>query len=94
MWHTGDLTLEQTTWVKQNACKEETLEKIRKYVHEQGKPLYKLPFGAMAYSLMKMSVVMDENCMSKDDAEKLKYVILRENGKLYSQWDDEGSLIF
>lgn len=25
---------------------------------------------------------------------ELKYVILRENGKLYCQWDDEGSLIF
>jgi hypothetical protein len=32
--------------------------------------------------------------VSKNADEILKYLILRENGKLYTQWDDEGSLIF
>jgi len=41
-----------------------------------------------------MTVVVDNDCMNKDNIENLKYVILRENGKLYCQWDDEGSLIF
>lgn len=100
LWHSGDKRLEQTSWVEDNACKETTIEKIREYVvgnnseGGHGKELYKLPFGAIAYSLMKMSVVMDDDCMSKEENEKLKYVILRENGKLYCQWDDEGSLIF
>jgi hypothetical protein len=56
--------------------------------------LYKLPFGASVYSIDGMSVVTDDDCMSKENNENLKYVILRENGKLYSQWDNEGSLIF
>jgi hypothetical protein len=59
-----------------------------------GKPLYRLPFGAMVYSFEGMSIAIDDNCMSKNNTEDLKYVILRENGKLYCQWDDEGSLIF
>jgi len=41
-----------------------------------------------------MSTVVDDDCMSKETTKALKYVILRENGKLYSQWDDKGSLIF
>lgn len=64
------------------------------YVNAKGKPLYQLPFGAVVHSLNGMSVVIDTNCMNKDSLLALKYVILRENGKLYSQWDDEGSLIF
>lgn len=96
---------EQSEWVKLNACREKTLNRLSEYitggylsdgefVKGQGNPLYRLPFGAMAYSILGMSTVIDENCMSKEDNEKLKYVILRENGKLYAQWDDEGSLIF
>ena len=99
----------QSKWVKTNACKEKTLTNIEEYIagiwyhnntgkewreNAHGKPLYKLPFGAMAYSINGMSTVIDNNCMNKEENEKLKYVILRENGKLYSQWDDEGSLIF
>lgn len=60
----------------------------------EGIPLYRLPFGAMVYSIDGMSVAIDDNCMSKNNNDDLKYVILRENGKLYCQWDDEGSLIF
>ena len=94
LWHNDDNTLEQTNWVKYNACKPITLDLISEYIQKNGKALYKLPFGYIAYSLMGMSIVIDDNCMSKNDQDKLKYVILRENGKLYCQWDDEGSLIF
>jgi hypothetical protein len=107
LYHTNDDS-DQTKWVKNNACKDETLKGLDDYIagwwcHNQteewregghGKPLYRLPFGAMAYSIMGMSTVVDDNCMSKEENEKLKYVILRENGKLYCQWDDEGSLLF
>lgn len=96
---------EQSEWVKLNACREKTLNRLSEYIaggylsdgefiKGQGSPLYRLPFGAMAYSIMGMSTVIDDNCMSEEDTEKLKYVILRENAKLYSKWDDEGSLIF
>jgi len=61
----------------------------------EGKRGYKLPFGAWVYSIDGMSVAIDDDCMAKNESnENLKYVILRENGKLYWAWDDEGSLIF
>ena len=105
LYHNEDYTLPQTVWVKQNACKEVTLDKINQYIQGVkykdiveaagvGKHLYDLPFGGKVYSVNEMSVVMDDDCMSKNNTNVLKYVILRENGKLYGQWDDKGSLIF
>ena len=42
-----------------------------------------------------MSTVVDEDCMAKSEEKKaLKYLILRPNCKLYTQWDDKGSLLF
>jgi hypothetical protein len=94
LWKNGDKRLPQTIWVEKNKCNESTYDNINKYIVSEGKPLYRLPFGAMAYSIWGMSTVIDNNCMGKNEMNKLKYVILRENGKLYCQWDDEGSLIF
>lgn len=94
LWDNGNESLEQTIWVKENKCSEATYNMIFDHIANNGKPLYRLPFGAMAYSIDGISTVIDDNCMSKNDVDKLKYVILRENGKLYCQWDDEGSLIF
>jgi hypothetical protein len=109
LYHSDDDS-EQTKWVKSNACKESKLKEIKEYIvgetwHNRasgaewlkngyGTPLYRLPFGPMAYSIMGMSTVIDDNCMNKESYDQLKYVILRENAKLYAQWDDEGSLIF
>jgi len=96
----------ESRWVADNACDKYTIDKLNEYiagkyyhadqiqVDGKGTKLYRLPFGAMVYSVMEMSVVIDGNCMSKEENEKLKYVILREDGKLYAQWDDKGSLIF
>ncbi|GAG40875.1 unnamed protein product, partial [marine sediment metagenome] len=64
------------------------------YRISKGTPLYRLPYGPLVYSVMGMSVVLDDDCMSKENEDSLKYVILREDGKLYCRWDDKGSLIF
>lgn len=99
----------ESIWVDENTCDDKIIDMINEYIagdkdeefqtghsfhNGEGTPLYRLPFGPMAYSINGMSTVIDDNCMSKNETEKLKYVILRENGKLYCQWDDEGSLIF
>jgi hypothetical protein len=99
----------ESIWVDENSCEDKVIERINEYIagerdeefqsgysyhNGEGTPLYRLPFGPMAYSIMGMSVVVDDNCMNKESYDQLKYVILRENGKLYCQWDDEGSLIF
>jgi hypothetical protein len=107
LYHSDDNS-PQTQWVKENACDYKAISKLELHItgktrptgkttigsDPHGKPLYRLPFGAMVYSIMGMSVAIDDDCMSKNEIDSLKYVILRENGKLYCQWDDEGSLIF
>lgn len=104
--YSDDDNSKQSKWVEANKCSDKKLEDIKTYI--QGKVfereggripgfgifLYKLPFGASVYSIDGMSTVIDDDCMSKENNESLKYCILRENGKLYAQWDNEGSLIF
>lgn len=84
----------QSKWVKENACTVQTLDDIKNYIIKNGRALYRLPFGPMVYSIDGMSTVIDDDCMAKEGNEDLKYIILREDGKLYSQWDDKGALIF
>lgn len=80
-------------WVENNSCNEKILDFL-KFRIKEGTPLYRLPYGPMVYSVMGMSAVLDDDCMSKENNDSLKYVILREDGKLYCRWDDKGSLIF
>jgi len=83
-------------WIKDNTKNTERFfNKLSTYLETNGRFLNKLPFGALQYSLNQISTVIDDDCMDdKTDKEELKYLILRENAKLYSKWDDQGSLIF
>ena len=63
-------------------------------MRENGTPIARLPYGFIQYSVNGISTVIDDNCMSKDNIDEMKYAILRPNGHLYSRWDDKGSLIF
>lgn len=92
---------EQGKWVKQHAMPPQWVKHIAEYVMENGKPLGRLPYGALKMSLHGLSVVLDDDCMGKRDCtktgdieENYKYLILRPDCKLYSAWDDPASLIF
>ena len=71
-----------------------TIEDIKAYVVAKGRHMYTLKFGAKVYSVWGLSAVVVDDCMAVNDSDTLRYIILRENGKLYCHWDDEGSLIF
>lgn len=94
LYTTKDLKLEQNQWINKHSCKVEKLYEIESYIKDFGNPLEILPFGARKYSVQEMSVVLDDDCMSKNADRVLKYLILRPNCKLYSRWDDKGSLYF
>lgn len=68
------------------------------FIKDNGIFLGNLPFGASIYDIDEMSVVVDDNCMSgiteNYNTEAYKYLILRENAKLYSKWETKASLIF
>lgn len=105
LYHNNDKTFDQTKWVMNNDCNPEVLRDIKKYIGGNGfwnfivgkglgEYLYTLPFGGKVYSIKGMSTVIDDDCMSKNTKNVLKYVILREDCRLYCRWDDDGSLIF
>lgn len=90
---------EQAQWISQNGAAPQTVQGITNYVLLNGKPLGILPYGATKYSLLGMTVVVDDDCMAKgkltaEEKDAYKYLILQPDCKLYSQWDDAASLIF
>ena len=85
---------EEYEWVAEHSFPDEMLERIAYYIRSNGTPILRLPYGLTKYSVHGISTVLDDDCMSKDSVDDLKYAILRPNGHLYSRWDDPGSLIF
>ena len=92
--YAGEEDCEQNRWIARNAYPEESFDKIKTYIQACGRPLETLPFGAVKYSVHGISTVVDEDCMSTEVKDSYKYLILRPDCKLYSKWDDAGSLIF
>jgi len=85
---------EESIWARNNSADDILIKSISKYIRMNGTHLYKLPFGAEVYSIHGLSVAVDDDCMSKENNDDLKYLIIREDGHLYCKWDDEGSIIF
>jgi hypothetical protein len=82
------------TFILDHSCNPRTLNEIINYVVNYGRELELLPFGATKYSVDGMSVVVDVDCMSKETKNELKYLVLKQDCKLYSKWDDLGSVLF
>jgi len=85
---------EINSWIGEHSCDTQILDEVRKYIQKNGRKLEKLPYGALRYSVNDISTVIDQDCMSTEVKEILKYLILRPNCKLYTKWDDVGSLLF
>lgn len=90
----ADGNSEQAKWIEKHRFFEEKLGQLKNYIQMNGTPIARLPYGFIQYSVNGISTVIDDNCMSKDNIDEMKYAILRPNGHLYSRWDDTGSLIF
>jgi hypothetical protein len=85
---------EQDEWIKNNSSSPEMIWKIKTYIETLGRELEILSFGKTKYSVNGISVVLDDDCMNIAAKKDLKYMILRPNCKLYTKWDDPGSLVF
>ena len=86
----------QSKWIEENNVKSLLyFGGLHDYILKNGHYLDTLEYGSRRCSVMGMSTVIDEDCMAKSEEKKtLKYLILRPNCKLYTQWDDKGSLLF
>lgn len=89
----GQYDCPENTWIKEHRDNLYS-NYLRAYIKEKGRKLERLEFGQIRYDLYGLSVVIDDDCMSQEIKESLKYLVLRPNGKLYSKWDSEASLIF
>ena len=90
----SDHKTEENDWIAKHSASPQFVANIRDYIINFGKPLEILPFGARRYSVHGISTVLDDDCMSQEVKDAVKYLILRPNAKLYSRWEDRGSLIF
>jgi hypothetical protein len=86
----------QSKWIEKYGVKTEAyFGGLHDYILKNGRYLDTLEYGSKRYSVMGMSTVVDEDCMAKsEEKQSWKYLILRPNCKLYTQWDDKGSLLF
>ena len=94
LYVSGDPELEQNKWIAEHKASDDLLINISQYIRERGRLLEQLPFGAMRYSVNGMSLVVDYDCMATEAKPVMRYMVLRPNCKLYSRWNDNGSLIF
>lgn len=90
----SDQMCPQNDWIVQNRARDSYIREVRQYIEQYGRPLEMLEFGNMRYSVNGMSTVLDDDCMNEEAKKALKYAILRPDCKIYSKWDDPGSLIF
>lgn len=84
----------QDKWIEEHGCVEDLPKRLDAYIKTCGRQLERLEYGAMKYSVDGISTVIDTDCMSTEVKDTMKFLILRENCRLYSKWDDTGSLIF
>ena len=70
------------------------MTEINDYIKNCGTELDILPFGAIRYDVEGISAVLDQDCMATEVKRELKYLILREDGKLYSRWNSRASILF
>jgi|GEM_PF-382157 len=94
--YASDNDLEASIWTREHLPKLNWSNILNNYVMKYGTPLEMLEFGVVRYAVHGMSIVINNDCMSKskDVTDSLRYLILRPDCKLYSAWDDKGSIIF
>lgn len=86
-------TCSQNDWIEAN-CDSLKDDEYFNYVKICGKPLERLPYGNIKYSVDGIGVVADGDCMAKDNLNEIRYLILRPDCHLYTRWDDPASIIF
>jgi hypothetical protein len=91
--HALDYDCPQREWVLKNGVTEKQWRNLLDDIKHRCSPLEEEMNGNMRYSINGISVLAIGDCMSPRD-DSYRYLIIREDGRLYSRWEDKGSLIF
>ena len=89
----SDTNTEIDQWIEDNASKD-FYPKLESIVKSNGALLGILPFGAKIYDIDDICIAIDDDCMAQKIKDTYKFLILRENCRLYSSWYQKSSLIF
>ncbi len=92
--YTSEIESEINEYIQNNSVSENQLRDLMMRLNNDGSPLEVLPFGSRKISYRGIGAVLDTDCMAKVPNSVVRYLILRENAKLYSKWDNKGSLIY
>lgn len=94
MWAPDDST-EQGAYIRDN-CKEshKYIDEINDLIVEKGTYLNTLEYGAKRYAYKGFSTVIDRDPQSTEINDGIKYYVIRQNGKMYSDWNSPASLVF
>ena len=92
--YSSDENTEQGQWIKEHQIALNFTHALKEFL--DAKPtIGKTAYGATCHDVDGMSVIYDTDCMGKNpETEVKKFLILRPNCKLYSQWDSPASLVF
>jgi hypothetical protein len=90
----GGTEKSEDVWVRTHKKNDDYIDGLKEYILANGRFLETLEFGSKRYSVNGMSTVLDEDCMSQEAKDTIKFLILRPNCKLYTKWEDEGSELF
>ena len=87
----------QDQWIESHKFDPELLTQLFRYIKTEGTAKDRLPFGAIVYTIKQsIATIVDDDCMNSAGPQASgmqKYCILREDGKLYYDWADAGTLI-
>ena len=89
----------QAEWIKEYKCSWPIAYYIEKYVKDkesvgEARLLRTLPNGIKLYGMNGMSIAIDTDCMENVKRDALRYLVLRQDGHLYTDWTDEASLLY
>jgi hypothetical protein len=92
--YASDYVNSYSEYVKEHSAGDWVEESIKEHIISNGRALETMPFGVVRYSVNGISTLIDSDCMLRENVGDFRYLVLRPNCKLYSRWDDPGSLIF
>lgn len=84
----------QSQWLAEHALPKSIATELHNYVAEHGVFLDKLEYGYRRMTVDGLSCVIDDDCMAVGYKDEIKYLILREDCKLYTKWNEKSSLVF
>lgn len=95
MWAPNSTT-EQGAWIAEHCINsDKVIAALEDEIISNGTYLNTLEYGAKRYAYRGFSTVIDRDSMAQDKSNNaIKYYVIRQNGKIYSNWDSPASLIF